>query len=229
MQTLFSAMPAQKGGYGMDNYIITIARGFGSGGKQIGLRLSKRLGIPCYEKQILQMASDYSGINKSLFVKSDEKLNGKKIAMALKKFPKINRLAEPNQKDFVSDVNLFNIQAEMIRELAKTESCIIIGKCANYILKDFDNVVSVYVEASRRACRATIMDRLDVTAQEADQMIYQTDKYRSDYYSYYTGGGKWTDPVAYDMTLNSERIGYDDCADLIIHYKDIKLARRSDS
>jgi len=213
----------------MDNYIITIARGFGSGGKQIGLRLSKRLGIPCYEKQILQMASDYSGINKSLFVKSDEKLNGKKIAMALKKFPKINRLAEPNQKDFVSDVNLFNIQAEMIRELAKTESCIIIGKCANYILKDFDNVVSVYVEAPRRACRATIMDRLDVTAQEADQMIYQTDKYRSDYYSYYTGGGKWTDPVAYDMTLNSERIGYDDCADLIIYYKDIKLARRSDS
>lgn len=213
----------------MDNYIITIARGFGSGGKQIGLRLSKRLGIPCYEKQILQMASDYSGINKSLFVKSDEKLNGKKIAMALKKFPKINRLAEPNQKDFVSDVNLFNIQAEMIRELAKTESCIIIGKCANYILKDFDNVVSVYVEAPRRACRATIMDRLDVTAQEEDQMIYQTDKYRSDYYSYYTGGGKWTDPVAYDMTLNSERIGYDDCADLIIYYKDIKLARRSDS
>ena len=90
-------------------------------------------------------------------------------------------------------------------------------------------MVSVYVEAPRRACRATIMDRLDVTAQEADQMIYQTDKYRSDYYSYYTGGGKWTDPVAYDMTLNSERIGYDDCADLIIYYKDIKLARRSDS
>ena len=73
----------EKGGCEMDNYVITIARGFGSGGKQIGLRLSKKLGIPCYEKQILQMASDYSGINKSLFVKSDEKLNGKKIAMAL--------------------------------------------------------------------------------------------------------------------------------------------------
>ena len=122
----------------MQNYVITIARGFGSGGKQIGLRLSKKLGIPCYEKQILQMASDYSGINKALFVKSDEKLNGKKIAMKLKKFPKINRLAEPSQKDFVSDVNLFNIQAEIIKELAKTESCIIIGKCANHILKEYE-------------------------------------------------------------------------------------------
>lgn len=209
----------------MDNYVITIARGFGSGGKQIGLRLSAKLGIPCYEKQILQMASDYSGISKSLFVKSDERLNGKKIAMALKKFPKINRLAEPSQKDFVSDVNLFNIQAKIIRELAKTESCIIIGKCANYLLKDYDNVVSVYVEAPRRACRATIMERLDVTAEEADQMIYQTDRYRANYYSYYTGGGYWTDPVAYDITLNSERIGYDDCAELIAHYKDIKMAK----
>ena len=60
----------------MDNYVITIARGFGSGGKQIGLRLSKKLGIPCYEKQILQMASDYSGINKALFHETDERLRG---------------------------------------------------------------------------------------------------------------------------------------------------------
>ncbi len=209
----------------MKNYVITIARGFGSGGKQIGLILSQKLGIPCYEKQILQMASDYSGINKSLFVKADEKLNGKKIALALKQFPKMPKLAEPNQKDFVSDVNLFNVQAQLIRELAKTESCIIVGKCANEILKDYDNVISVYVEAPRKACRSAIMERLDVTAQEADQMIYQTDKYRADYYSYYTGGKKWTDPVAYDMTLNSDRIGYEDCADIIINYKDMKISR----
>lgn len=207
----------------MDNYVITIARGFGSGGKEIGIRLAKKLGVPCYEKQILQMASDYSGLNKALFVKSDEKVRGKKIAMALKKFPEINHIAEPFQKDFVSDVNLFNIQAEIIRHLAKTESCIVIGKCANHILKEFDNVISVYIEAPRAACRATVMERLDVNAQEADQMIYQTDKYRADYYSYYSGGGYWTDPVAYDITLNSERIGYDNCVELIAKFKDIKL------
>ncbi len=208
----------------MDNYVITIARGFGSGGKEIGIRLSQKLGIPCYEKQILQMASEYSGISEALFVKSDEKLKGKRFAMALKLFPDINRIAEPSQRDFVSDVNLFNIQAKIIRELAKTESCIIIGKCANMILRDAPNVVSVYVEAPRKACRAAVMERLDVTKQEADQMIYQTDKYRSDYYSYYTGGEKWTDPVAYDMTLNSDRLGYDECVDLICYYKDRKMS-----
>lgn len=207
----------------MDNYVITIARGFGSGGKEIGIRLAKKLGIPCYEKQILQMASDYSGLNKALFVKTDEKIKGKKIAMALKKFPEINHIAEPFQKDFVSDVNLFNIQAEIIRHLAQTESCIVIGKCANYILKEFDNVISVYIEAPRAACCATVMERLDVTAQEAEQMIHQTDKYRADYYSYYSGGGYWTDPVAYDITLNSNRIGYDKCVELIAQFKDIKL------
>ena len=207
----------------MEHYVITIARGFGSGGKEIGLRLSHKLGIPCYEKQILQMASDYSGLNKALFVKADEKLSGKKLAMALKQFPKTDRIAEPFQKEFVSDVNLFNIQAEIIRQLAKTESCIIIGKCANHILKEFDNVISVYVEAPRAACRAAVMERLDVTAQEANHMIYQTDKYRADYYSYYSGGGVWTDPVAYDMTLNSDRIGYDNCVELISQFRRIKF------
>ena len=207
----------------MKNYVITIARGFGSGGKEIGIRLSQKLGIPCYEKQILQMASDYSGINKSLFVKADENINGSKIALALKKFPVTDRIAEPFQKDFVSNVNLFNIQAEIIRKLAETESCIIIGKCANHILKSYDNVISVYIEAPRAACRKSVMERLDVSEQEANQIIYQTDKYRADYYNYYSGGGYWTDPVAYDITLNSDRIGYDNCVELISNFKDIKM------
>ena len=160
-----------------------------------------------------------------LFNKVDERLTEKKTFLGrLKKVP-FTSIAEPNTKEFVSDVNLYNIQEQIIRQLAVSQSCIIIGKCANYLLKDYDNVVSVYVEAPRRACRATIMERLDVTAEEADQMIYQTDRYRANYYSYYTGGGYWTDPVAYDITLNSERIGYDDCAELIDHYKDIKMAK----
>ena len=206
----------------MDNYVITIARGFGSGGKDIGTRLSKELGIPCYERQILTMASEKSGIDESLFVETDEKLRNKYIANFLRKLPTPN-VYEPHEKEFVSDVNLFNIQAEIIRELAKTESCIIIGKCANHILKSYDNVISVYIEAPRAACRKTVMERLDVSEQEANQIIYQTDKYRADYYSYYSGGGYWTDPVAYDITLNSDRIGYDNCVELISNFKDIKM------
>ena len=207
----------------MDNYVITIARGFGSGGKQIGLDLSKRLGIPCYESQILAMASNYSGIKKDLFFQVDEKLRGYHLIKRLMKANDKDEIVEPTERSFTSDVNLYNIQAKIIRELGKNQSCIIIGKCANHLLRDYDNVVSVYIEAPRADCVKSITAKLGVTEEEAHNMIYQTDKYRADYYKYYTGGENWTNPVLYDMTLNTARIGRDKCAELIVEYLKIKL------
>ena len=165
----------------MDNYVITIARGFGSGGKEIGTKLGERLGIPCYENQILDMASEQSGIGKHLFAEVDEKIKGKRIARLLKINP-IEKLAKPSEKAFTSDNNLYNIQCEIIKELAKTESCIIIGKCADYVLKDFDNVISIYIEAPRKNCVESIMKKLQVSEPEAHELISKTDKYRADYY-----------------------------------------------
>lgn len=207
----------------MDNFVITIARGFGSGGKQIGLALSKQLGIPCYESQILSMASNYSGINKDLFFKVDEKLRGYHLIKRLMKSANKDDIVEPTDKSFISDVNLYNIQAKIIKELAKQQSCIIIGKCANHLLRDYENTVSVYIEAPRAFCVKNVIERLGVTEEEAHRMIYQTDRYRADYYKYYTGGETWTNPVLYDMTLNSDRMGMDKCTELIIQYLKIKL------
>ncbi|MGN0592173.1 MAG: cytidylate kinase-like family protein [Ruminococcus sp.] len=207
----------------MENYVITIARGFGSGGKQIGLQLSKQLGIPCYESQILAMASNYSGINKDLFFQVDEKLRGYHLIKRLMRANNRDDIVEPTERSFISDVNLYNIQAKIIRELGKNQSCIIIGKCANHLLRDYENVVSVYIEAPRAYCVKNVTDRLGVTEDEAHKMIYQTDRYRADYYKYYTGGEVWTNPVLYDMTLNSERIGESKCTELIIQYLKIKL------
>ena len=206
----------------MKNYVITIARGFGSGGKDIGKRLSKALDIPCYESQILDMASEQTGLNKSLFKEVDEKLTGSYLRKKLQGFPDITNVVSPVEKHFVSDVNLFNIQADIIRKLAKTESCIIIGKCADVVLRGFDNVVSIYVEAPRASCVKSIMEKMSVTEQEANRMIYHTDKYRADYYKYYSGGGCWTNPINYDTTLNSERIGRQQCVELIIDYLKIR-------
>lgn len=207
----------------MDNFVITIARGFGSGGKQIGLALSKQLGIPCYESQILSMASNYSGINKDLFFQVDEKLRGYHLIKRLMKSANKDDIVEPTDKSFISDVNLYNIQAKIIKELAKQQSCIIIGKCANHLLRDYDNTVSVYIEAPRAFCVKNVIERLGVTEEEAHRMIYQTDRYRADYYKYYTGGETWTNPVLYDMTLNSDRMGMDKFTELIIQYLKIKL------
>lgn len=207
----------------MDNFVITIARGFGSGGKQIGLALSKQLGIPCYESQILSMASNYSGINKDLFFQVDEKLRGYHLIKRLMKSANKDDIVESTDKSFISDVNLYNIQAKIIKELAKQQSCIIIGKCANHLLRDYENTVSVYIEAPRAFCVKNVIERLGVTEEEAHRMIYQTDRYRADYYKYYTGGETWTNPVLYDMTLNSDRMGMDKCTELIIQYLKIKL------
>jgi len=208
----------------MDNFVITIARGFGSGGKQIGLALSRDLGIPCYESQILALASEYSGINKKWFVKADEKLPLPITFLPkLKSAANIDHLMTPQDRKFTSANNLFNIQTKIIRELAEKESCIIIGKCANYILRDRSNVISVYVEAPRAYCLANVMEKLDATDEEAHRLITETDKYRAAYFKYYTRGRNWTDPVLYDMTLNSERVGIDKCVELIKAYIPIKF------
>lgn len=206
----------------MENYVITIARGFGSGGKEIGTKLAAELGIPCYEKQILDMASEQSGINKQLFMEVDEKLRGSYIANLLKKVP-YSTVIQPNERGFISDVNLFNIQSEIIRELANTQSCIIIGKCADYVLRDRKNVISIYIEAPRKQCVESIMEKMQVPAERANELIRKTDKYRADYYRYYTGGGVWTNPINYDMTLNSARIGRDRCVEVIKDYLNRKF------
>lgn len=204
------------------NYVITIARGFGSGGKDIGMRLSDKLGIPCYDRQILTMASDRSGIDESIFVETDEKLRGKYIANFLRRVP-VTGVLEPSERDFVSDVNVFNIQAELIRSLAKAESCIIIGKCADDILRNYPNVISLYIEAPRAACVKSIMDKMKVPEKRAHQLISSTDKYRAKYYSYYTGGKDWTNPTNYDLVLNSDRIGRDKCVQTIIEFIKVKF------
>lgn len=194
----------------MNNYVITFARGFGSGGQEIATRLADDLGIECYEKRILTLAAEYSGYDEKNFVAVDERLRGHRL-----KFLPKNLTPQPTMKQFSSDEELFNIQAKIIRELAETESCVIIGKCADYVLKDFKNVVSVYIEAPRAYCVKRVMAHMQVSESEAHRIISTTDRYRADYYEYYTGGNYWTNPVNYDITLNSDKLGIDICVDMI--------------
>ena len=197
----------------MKNFVITIARGFGSGGKQIGLKMAGDLNIRLMDKELLQLASIESGINEELFALADEKLNRRLIMMVPDREHYGNVLTPENNK-FVSDVNLFNYQVKILRMLAKTESFIVMGKAANYVLRDLDNVVSVNIQAPFEACVKTIMERSDMTEKEAAQAVRRTDKYRADYHKYYTGEN-WKDSVHYDLCLNSASIGWDNCAEVI--------------
>ena len=126
----------------MNNIVVTIARQYGSGGKTIGAMLAKEMGINCYSREILRMASEESGINERLFGMSDEKIRHAGWFRLLSR-PYEGNLIPPEDRDFVSDDNLFNYQAKIIKDLAANESCVIIGRCADYILRDHPNVVSV--------------------------------------------------------------------------------------
>lgn len=204
-----------------DKYVITIARGFGTGGKVIAQTLADELGIPCYEHRILTLAAQLAGEDESKFVKHDERLSTKSVANIFHNITRSTKIHPEGR--FISDDNIFDYQKKIIEQLADTESCVIVGKCADWILKDRKNVVSVYIEAPRRYCLKRIMTRMNVSEDEANKLISNTDKYRADYYHYYTGGNYWTNPVNYDLTLNSERVGHDNCIKMIKEYLKIKM------
>lgn len=205
----------------MKNYVVTVARGFGSGGKEIASRLAKDLEISCYENRILTLASQLSGIDEHVFSEVNEKMRESFWAALLKGLPR--RKTPKVEGEFVSDDRLFEFQKQIIRNLAETESCVIVGKCADFILKDFDNVVSIYIEAPREYCRPRVMRKMQVSAEIADRSITSTDNYRAEYYEHYTGGNYWTNPVNYDMTLNSARVGEDGCIEVIKNYLHMKF------
>ena len=204
-----------------EHYVITIARGFGSGGKAVAMGLAEELGIECYEHRLLALASEYSGYGEDFLNHFDETINGSVLLSKIGK--KVSELGlRPMTNAFRVNQHIFDIQSKVIKELVKTQSCIIVGKCADYILKDMDNVVSVYIEAPRAYCRKRIMDRKNVTAEQPDELISETDKYRAEYYQFYTGGRSWTDPINYDMTLNSARVGHEGCITVIKNYLEMK-------
>lgn len=205
-----------------DNYVVTFARGFGTGGKEIASKLAKDLGIHCYENRILTLASQMSGLDENLFQEVNEKIrsNGG-FSSFLKGLPRAKSYIARNEK-FVSDDTLFDYQKEIIENLADTESCVIVGKCADWVLRGRPNVVSVYIEAPRDFCVKRTMEHMGVTEEVANATISHTDKYRADYYEYYTHGNYWTNPVNYDLTLNSEKVGVDNCVEVIKAYLKIK-------
>lgn len=203
----------------MKNYVITVARGFGSGGKQIASKLAEELGIECYEHRIFAYA--LQKYEPQEVEGGDERLRSLYISRQLEKLQK-SIYPKPVTHKFVSDDELFAYQSEVIKKICEDNSCIIVGKCADYILRDWENVISVYIEAPRAFCRERIMDRMNVSADEADHLIEKTDKYRAEYYKYYTNGNYWTNPVNYDLTLNSERVGLEGCVKLIKDYLEIK-------
>ena len=205
----------------MENVVITISRQYGSGGKTIAAMLAQKLGVNCYSREILKMASEDSGINEQLFGMSDEKIRHARWLRTLSR-PYEGELLPPEDKEFVSDDNLFNYQAKVIKELAEKESCVFIGRCADFVLKDRPDVMSVFIHAPQDYCLARGMERNSMKEKEMERFIAKTDKYRGDFYHYYTGR-TWNDARNYDLCLDSSKLGFDKCVEAIKAYAKVRF------
>lgn len=204
----------------MEKFIVTIARGFGSGGRTIGKMLSEKLGVKFYDKDLIRMASEASGINEALFGQNDEKT---KAGVFNKPGVYKGEIIAPGKSGFISEENLFNYQAMVIKQIAAEGSCVIVGRCADYVLRDDPAVVRVFIYADEENCIRNAAEVRGITdRKEAIKIITSTDKERAAYYKTHTGR-EWIDARNYDLCLNSGNLGIEKCVDIISDFIKTKL------
>ncbi|HCD69629.1 MAG TPA: cytidylate kinase-like family protein [Ruminococcaceae bacterium] len=204
----------------MEKFIVTIARGFGSGGRTIGKMLADKLGIEFYDKDLIRIASDVSGINEALFGQNDEKT---KAGVFGKPGVYKGGVIAPGKSGFISEENLFNYQAMVIKQICEEKSAVIVGRCADYVLSGRKNVVRVFIYADEENCIKNAADVKGITdRKEALRTIASTDKERAAYYKAHTGRD-WIDARNYDLCLNSGDLGFEKCVEIICDFIKIKL------
>lgn len=193
----------------MENKIITISREFGSGGRYIGRLVAEKLGIPFYDKELIAKVAEKSGLAEEFVEKKGEYSPSK--SMFAYGFVVRNNMGE-SLEDY-----LHSIQRKIILELAEQESCVIIGRCADYILKDHPKRLNVFIYSTPEDKIQRIQEYLGGNSEaEAKRMMRDMDKKRSINYNYYTDR-KWGDVRHYSLALNSGELGLDRCVDLIVN------------
>ena len=187
--------------------------------------LAEELGIKCYDKELLNLAAKESGLCRELFESHDEKpTNSFLYSLVMDTYS----LGYTNSayRDMPINHKIFLAQFDTIKKLATEESCIIIGRCADYALADFPNVVTVFVTADDDVKIHTLMERHKISESEAKDMMIKTDKRRSSYYNYYSNK-RWGDTRSYDLCLNSSKVGLDGAVQIIRSFADLKIAHKN--
>lgn len=199
--------------------IFTIGRQFGSGGRMVGKKLAERLGIPYYDKELLAMAAKDSGFSEDLFRNADEKPASSLLySLVMGNYPMSSGTLGFNEMPL--NDQLFLIQSNTIRKVAAKESCIIIGRCGDYILKDNPDLISVFIHAPLSARVKRAVEVYGVPSDRAEDVCLKNDKSRANFYNYYSDR-KWGMCRTYSISLDSELIGIDGCVDEIIHFKEL--------
>ncbi len=199
----------------MQKAVITIARQYGSGGSVVGQMLAEQLGIDYYDKELLSMVSGERGIDEKALSRADEKIRPS-LLFGLVRNVYDSEKSTQDLDEAVTSEKLFHYQARLIKAVASEESCVIIGRCADFVLKDYPNVLRVFIHApeDKRLERAWSI-RSDLHLKDVSRYIEKVDKRRGSYYKFFTGQ-TWTDARNYDLCIDSGKLGYQGCVDTIV-------------
>ena len=198
------------------NKIITIGRQYGSGGREIGQKLADIYGIPFYDNELITRAAKESGFAEETFAKAEDKATNSllySLAMGINVY---------GNQDFgfsglSLDDRIFLAQSDVIRKVAEEGPCVIVGRCADYVLKEWDDVFNIFVRASLDFRLKRAVDEYGVEEKKAGEVIVKNDKRRANYYSYHVGE-KWTNLNNYDLVVRSDLAGIDNAVACICAY-----------
>mgnify|MGYP000516354557 CR=1 FL=1 len=204
-----------------DQLIITLGREFGSGGKEIGQKLADRLNIKCYDSELLSIAAKNSGFCEEILKKNDEKPTNSFLYSLVMDTYSMSGYTSAPFVDMPLNHKVFLAQFEAIKKIASEESCVIVGRCADYALEDNPELLSVFIHADMDARIRRIARDFDLTDAKAKDMIRKTDKQRSSYYNYYTNK-RWGDANSYQFCLDSSKLGIEGTVEAILKLIEIK-------
>lgn len=199
------------------NFVITIGRQFGSGGRELGKLLASTFGIEYYDKELLQEAAKQVGMSPEIFARADERtpsfLNGM-FAIGTG----YNPASCYSCSSSLTGDGIYNAQSEFIRNIAKEKSCVIVGRSADYVLREHPRCVNIFVHSSIEDCIERIMRRGDKpTPEQARTIAHKINKLRANYYNFYTDK-RWGDAASYDITLNTSLLKMEDAVAIIAEY-----------
>lgn len=197
----------------MDRIIINVGRQFGSGGRDVAAMLAERFGCRLYDRELLNLAAKESGFSERFFERTDERKRFFRMLPDMH-LPLVGGALHSNR---FTEEGLFLFQSQAIRRAAEEGSCVFVGRCADYILRDLDRVTDIFITADIDERIAAVVKREGCTESEARRIIHDKERARASYYNYYTGK-RWGDSASYDLCVNSSTLGLQATAELIAEY-----------
>ena len=206
----------------MNNHlIITIGRECGSAGRLIGQKTAAKLGVKCYDKELLTLAAKNSGLCEELFKNHDEKPTNSFLYSLVMDTYSMGGYTASAYMDMPLNHKIFLAQFDTIKKLADEESCVIVGRCADYALADYPNVVSVFIRGDTADKVRHLAAKYNISEDKARDVMSKTDKRRSSYYNYYSNK-RWGSSKSYDLCINSSVVGYDGAVEIILKFAEMK-------